>query len=307
MSPEAKLQLLTPHLSIAAHARLLQVLAGTPLTREETYLSQIAAECADWLEARLASEHLGYLAKDQANGVWGQSTTQALALVAQTYGLPFDGSLNQALLAAVLDGQKSPRTRPSAPNSYEWLKQGVQATGAKWDEQAGHINLIGIRGYLLPVGQVDNLPDIYNDTLFQAWVDSLGKERVQAFVASTDPGRYYYRYHKLNPRGCAWLKPGQYCYQRGMHRTYPALVQASDVTVYRIDASGQAKTGDYQQTGQFGIHIHAGTGGPDVYNASAGCQVIQSQGPQGWQWQKFWQRISQAANHLFLYTLLEEL
>lgn len=302
-----KLMDLTPGLSQNARARLGNILKSqSKISQRDSFYDPLAEEYLAWLEARLAADHLGYLPKDQVNGIWGHSTTEALALLARTYGLKFDGSLNQTLMLALLDGQKSPKVLQSQPNSYQWLKARVLAAGGQWDEQAGYLNLIGIRGYLLPAGKVKNLPDIYNDTLFQAWRDWQGTEHVQAFVASTDPGRYYYRYRKLNPLGCAWLNPGQYRYQKGIHRDYPALVQAAAVSLSRIDESGQHQAQDPQQTGWFGINIHAGTGGADVYNASAGCQVIQSQGPQGWQWRKFWHQIMQASNQIFMYTLLEE-
>lgn len=302
-----KLLQLTKGMSPLARTQLLAVLAGESfIAQRDSFHDPLSEEYLGWLEARLASEHLGYLAKDQVNGLWGHSTTEALALVAQTYGLPFEGILNRELLLAVLDGQKSARQHQSTPNSYQWLQGLVRAAGGHWDDKPDYLNLIGIRGYLLPTGKLENIPDIYNDTLFQAWRDATGREHVQAFVASTDPGRYYYRYRKLNPHGCAWLQPGQYCYQRGIHMTYPALVQAAAVKLKRIGESGSPAAGDTSESGWFGINIHAGTGGPDVYNASAGCQVIQSYGPQGWQWQKFWSQVAGSPNRIFLYTLIDE-
>ncbi|MGV3524225.1 MAG: hypothetical protein ACO1RX_08375 [Candidatus Sericytochromatia bacterium] len=300
-----KLAQLAENLSRPARDRLFQILSGSaPLAARDSFYDQHAPEYMLWIENRLAAPHLGYLAADQVNGLWGQSTTEALALLARVYGLPFQGVLDQALLQALLDGQKSPQQITSKPNSYQWLRQGVQQAGHSWQDAPQQINLIGLRGYVVPTGQVQNLPDIYNDSLFVAWRNAQG-EQVQAFLASTDPGRYYYQIRHLNPLGCAWLNPGQYAYKKGIHGYYPALVQAGPVSVTRIGKTGLPRPENVQQSGWFGIHIHAGSGGSSIYNASAGCQVIQSAGPQGWQWQRFWQLIHGAQQSVFNYTLLD--
>lgn len=301
-----KLVQLAPRLSRPARARLLGILNDEArLEQRDTWYDREALDYVLWLEQRLAAKHLAYLAPDQVNGLWGQSTTEALAKLAQVYELDFDGALTASLLQALLDGQKSAKDDSALVlNNYASLRQQVLALGFHWDDREHYLNMIGLRGYIHPQGTVENLPDIYNDSLVLAWKDSSGQQ-VLPFLASTDPGRYYYQMHRLNPLGCAWLKAGQYLYQRGIHRYYPALVQAGPVTVCRIDASGQPQAGDPEQTGWFGINIHAGTGGPQIYNASAGCQVIQSAGIRGWQWLRFWKQVSLAPNRTFYYTLIE--
>lgn len=307
-----KLDLLAPDLSPQSRGLFLSVLDGQKqISQRDTHYDTRAQEYIGWLEQRLASKHLRYLAEDQANGLWGQSTTDALALLARTYGLKFSGALDNQLLTAVLDGQKSPDVKQGKANTYEWLRDLVTGCGYRWDDGNGFVNLVGIRGYILPTGKVANVPDIYNDTIFVAYRDSSGSYAVP-FVASTDPGRYYYAMRRLNPQGCAYLMPGQHEYIKGRHITqssnYPALNPKNDgwVPVYRIDKSGSVNANAIKTQARW-INIHAGTGGPTVYNASAGCQVIQSNGQSGWQWRKFWELISKAPNEIFCYTLLEDI
>jgi len=143
------------------------------------------------------------------------------------------------------------------------------------------LNLFGIRSK-------DLEPTTFNDWLGCAYkVD--GKWHLDYWPATTDPGLYW-RENPSNVKGTAVLVPDQYrsTYTIDLHAgKYLALCQrAGTVTVWR-DANRDAVLdldGSNEETGYFGINIHASANdpyhedrdrGPDdeVGKWSAGCQV----------------------------------
>lgn len=145
------------------------------------------------------------------------------------------------------------------------------------------ICLLGIREYILPIKSTNDVT--YNDAI----VRCLDGE-IKIFTASVDPGKYYID-HPLNPQGCAKLKCGLWHYQIGEHHSKRALVQADEMTVYRLDKHGGIKGEDH---GYFGINLHSG--GPEylVGRYSAGCQVIKAFEPWKFEWLDFYNPIVSA-------------
>lgn len=139
------------------------------------------------------------------------------------------------------------------------------------------ISLLGIRGYHTPA-----FPNPINDMYDDAIVRVIGDE-IKIFQASVDPGSYY-MLHPVNPQGCARLKCGLWQYKLGEHHNHPALVQADEVVVDRIDKEGKRLCEDH---GYFGINIHSGGAEYLVGRYSAGCQIIKT--PEVWKdkWQDF--------------------
>lgn len=134
--------------------------------------------------------------------------------------------------------------------------------------------LLGVRGY----SDNTNPTDIYNDAIIRVIEGEFFE-----FMASVDPGAYYIS-HPMNPMGCARLKAGLYSYKLGEHLSNPALVQADEVNVDRLDKDGK-KVGE--ESGHFAINIHSG--GPEylVGRYSAGCQVIKTKEPWKAEWLDF--------------------
>lgn len=293
-------------LTPASSAMFALILDGkAQITQKDSFLDEHSPDYMRFIENRLVQHD--WLAADQANGLWGRSTTLALKELAYAYNIKWQDAIGRDMFMAILDGQKSPKKHVSAPNSYEWLKQKVEALGYVFDTRHNQINIIGIRGYLVEKGQVINKRNIYNDTIFVAWVDEFNKPHVEAFIASVDPGRYY-EDKPLNPHGCAHLVQGQYDYVIGLHGAsqYEALVQAGPVTVERW-FGGDRPAKPYKETVTgIGLNIHAGMSWDLVENASAGCQVIWSAGPRGWQYAKFMNLIRRDKDRRYKYTLLED-
>jgi hypothetical protein len=96
--------------------------------------------------------------------------------------------------------------------------------------------------------------------------------------ATTEPGDYY-TIHPMNAKGAARIAFGQYeAWQVGYHGhrdTHEALIQVAPIKVYRDYNKDYKRTGDFLDTGLFGVNQHWGYDMPvtKVYNASAGCLV----------------------------------
>lgn len=125
--------------------------------------------------------------------------------------------------------------------------------------------LVGVRGYYLDSmgkpGQNDRR--IYDDALF--WITP---NAYAAFQANVDPNGYRAGKGTGSGKGMANLKTGVWKYTMGLHRGYPAFVQAGEVTVQR---DSNTPSGFYEDTGWFGINIHKGG---ISSTSSLGCQTI---------------------------------
>lgn len=138
------------------------------------------------------------------------------------------------------------------------------------------IVLLGIRGYKYEDGE--NKLGIYDDSIIRC-IDG----QIKIFTASVDPGIYYIN-NPVNPSGCAKLQCGLWKYRLGEHHAHPALVQADEVTVDRLDKTGKRLCSD---SGWFGINIHSGGAEYLVGRYSAGCQIIKTVEPWKGNWTEF--------------------
>lgn len=134
--------------------------------------------------------------------------------------------------------------------------------------------LVGVRGYYKDtMGKPgENDRGIYDDAMFL-----IGIGVFDSYNANTDPSKHQ--------RSIAVLQPGVYLYAQGIHgisgsHPYPALRQASDVTVLR-DGSTEPETDT--AASRFWINIHKG----GMYTTSSlGCQTIRPD-----QWAEFKDRV----------------
>lgn len=173
----------------------------------------------------------------------------------------------------------------------------------KVEPPPGALHLCGLRGVIpdrsLPAGEVGitlsvNTPNRYNDTIL-----TFGTH-LETFLASVDPG-ITWTMHPSNPAGCAHLMDGVWRYQIGIHKGYPALVEAAPVTVWRDrNKDFQYEPGEKIETSQgFGIHIHKGGSKLEVNDWSAGCQVLYN--PKMLAWPRFWNIIKSSGQSHFFY------
>lgn len=248
----------------------------------------------------------GFLAEDQVNGIIGSSTVAAIKLLLAVYGKnPEKGAvlLDQETMLCMMDGTLAAVSKSFHKSFYQRAKAAVLRDKGIWYDD-GRLNIVGVRGYAITkTGQdgydVQNVFDIYNDAIFWCYTRD-GKEVVEAYVGSVDPGLYHKRIRPLNRNGCAHLPNGQWLFQRGKHgrSQYPALVQAQPFTVYRTNRDEYRPT-DFKETGWFGINHHAGTNARTVSNSSAGCVVLQCGGYRSKEWITYQTRLYSFKNTVF--------
>lgn len=309
----AKFRAIDPVIPKAVEALGKQILnRQAVLTQENHDDSPEAKRLTHWVENRLAQPHLGYLKPDQVNEIWGGSTTLALKALGERYGLRLDmktPTIGADFLRAILDGTRANETPMPPANTYDWLKKQVLLAGHNWDEKPMEFNVVGVRGYLVAKGQVENIGNRFNDTFFIAWIDKTGKKQIKSWVGSVDPGLYYYSTNPINPRGCAHLLPGQYWYEPGPHNGRPAFIQAEPVWVARTNAANYTDR-SVKEHGIFWINNHPAFAFSDnagVDASSAGCQVPKAAGWSDWRWLDYYGTLIQDVRRRHRYTLLEKM
>jgi hypothetical protein len=139
------------------------------------------------------------------------------------------------------------------------------------------VNIVAIEGADRNGVLNDDEPNHFNDLIGIFTPTENGFIWCGLWKATTEPGRYYTE-NRMNPRGAARIKFGQYkAWQVGWHNgDHQALVQAERVTVHRDGNQDFIRTGDFEDTGLFGINLHWGFDQPlhDIGRSSAGCLVI---------------------------------
>jgi len=191
---------------------------------------------------------------------------------------------------------------------YGWCRSVIIGMGYRLREGHGELNCLAVRGLYPMLGEIivngmklpglthalEELPNRlgeHNDVIIVYGRTLDGLVVARTTPASVDPGRRYTE-RPLHAKGCANLKDGQYPYKKGIHRGYPAFVQAGDVTVWRDrDRDADRDAGEIEETGKFGINIHASTRKQESDPGSAGCQVVQG-GRYGDHWRRFYNLIT---------------
>jgi hypothetical protein len=167
---------------------------------------------------------------------------------------------------------------------YDYFRQVVLDQGGIWNDKAGYVNIVGVRGGQLgadsrSITATDNAFNQWNDTLLVLSVDAQGTKRVQYYAGTTDPG--------VRRAGVATLPEGTHAMEKGTPSpasgAYAALNPAYDATV-PVVRRGEAYAGTERGPngarggGQY-LNIHTTHGwssgklaGPGGY--SEGCAVI---------------------------------
>lgn len=127
------------------------------------------------------------------------------------------------------------------------------------------VNLFGIR-------MNDEFTDKFDD-----YLGIIVNNQVYLFEGTTDSGFYYVK-NKLNPKGTAVLKEGQWIdsWKLGFHKGYEALVQCKPVEVYRDINTDFKIDRNVVDKGIFGINIHKSGDIETIGKYSAGCQVFKN-------------------------------
>ena len=258
---------------------LEQIANGTALPMA---LALIGADkvLARQVQQRLA--HIGLL-DPPTDGQFGAVSQWAMQTFLRKIGTPNKAALDleagRALLLPSADALfpvKSPSTLAGR------VVKAMQARGFWLNRHPDCLNIIYIEGLDLDGQPNVDTPNKFNDLRLLLRVNRAGNpEIVGLWEATTEPGTYYTKIKKLDPRGAARIAFSQ-CksWVVGTHNQskpsgHEALVQSSDVKVYRDLNEDFERDGDKTFVGIFGINQHWGFDLPvnAVGNASAGCLV----------------------------------
>ena len=149
------------------------------------------------------------------------------------------------------------------------------------------VNIIYVEGVDADGEPNDDAPNVFNDVRVVLHINRAGHPQIDGiWEATTEPGKFYTSVKKLDPRGAARVKFGQYkswavgTHMMGRPTAHEALVQVANIDVYRDLNEDFERDGDATFTGIFGINQHCGYDLPkaDVGRASAGCLVGRTKG-----------------------------
>jgi hypothetical protein len=159
--------------------------------------------------------------------------------------------------------------------TYYLIKDTLTKLNYKFfDKGLYNLNIVYVRNN-------DIFTDKYTDTLYVAYRDESGLERVYTAPCTTKAGTYYVN----NPlvvmgiKGTAVLPEGQYSQtwkfiDNNSWLGYPYLKQNKDITIWRDGVIDNDIDITAKQTGNFGINCHRGGDLRNlVYNWSAACLV----------------------------------
>jgi len=144
------------------------------------------------------------------------------------------------------------------------------------------VNVLYIEGVDPDGTPNDDAPNVFNDLRLVLNITRAGNIQIEGeWEATTEPGRFFTSIQKLDPRGAARIKFGQYkswavgTHMMGRPTAHEALVQVADIVVFRDFNEDFQREGDATFTGIFGINQHCGLDVPkgDIKRASAGCLV----------------------------------
>ena len=181
-------------------------------------------------------------------------------------------------------GRREIIPKNAAPDKmYDYFRDVILQNSGIFSTDAGHMNIVGIRGGKLSDGAVEQVVNEFNkwnDTVAVLWLGKGGEKNVQLFEGTTDPGRRTSSHHI----GVATIPEGTHSMEYGWHNpssgSYRALNPANDghVPVFR---NGESYLGQGTGNGTW-LNMHTthgydqgNLGGPGGY--SLGCTVINGQ------------------------------
>lgn len=209
---------------------------------------------------------------------------QFLKMIDSPRNVPIDAGIARQLLEADA-GEFLPITLKD--NLASRLVTAARKEGYWLSRHPDCVNILYIEGLDADGTPNDDAPNVFNDLRLVLSISRAGNPQIVGeWEATTEPGRFYTSVKKLDPRGAARIKFGQYkswavgTHMMGRPSAHEALVQVSDIVVFRDLNEDFEREGDETFTGTFGINQHCGHDVPkgDIGRASAGCLVGRTKG-----------------------------
>jgi len=240
---------------------------------------------ADKALAREVQERLGVLGllDPPADGEFGPASLWAIAQFMRKAGTPGKVQLDQEASRLLLSRQAESLFPLAATDTFAGRIAGAIMKAGYWlSRHPDCVNVVYIEGADPDGSPNDDAPNAFNDMRLVLRVNRAGNpDIVDAWEATSEPGRYYTLVQKLDPNGAARIAFGQYkAWSVGTHlagrpSAHEALVQTRPIKVHRDFNQDFERTGDRVHEGLFGVNQHWGFDLPrsDVGRASAGCLV----------------------------------
>ena len=240
---------------------------------------------ADKALAREVQQRLGEigLLDPPTDGQFGAVSQWATHAFLRKLGTPDKPSLDRDAARALLEANADSLFPINASATLAGGIFGAMRAGDFWiNRHPDCLNIVYIEG-IDPDGQRNiDAPNEFNDLRLLLRVNKAGNPEIAGqWEATTEPGTFYTKIQKLDPRGAARIAFGQYkAWVVGTHNqskpsAHEALVQACDIKVFRDLNEDFERDGDKAFVGTFGINQHWGFDLPlkALGNASAGCLV----------------------------------
>lgn len=217
------------------------------------------------------------------DGQFGPASQWALSQFLSLSGFPenakIDAAIARELLKADID-EFLPIKLKNNPASA--LVSAALEEGFWLSRHPDCINILYVEGMDTDGTPNDDAPNVFNDVRVVLRITRSGNPQIEGvWEATTEPGAFYTRVKKLDPRGAARIALGQYkawtvgTHMAGRPSGHEALVQVANITVHRDMNEDFQRDEDLTFTGVFGINQHCGYDLPkgDIGRASAGCLV----------------------------------
>jgi hypothetical protein len=225
-----------------------------------------------------------------ADGKIGPITTDAFQIFQTITKCPKIGTLDKATAKALIEATPEkirplipkPKLRPGSDLAGRIIKYMV-VKSYNISQASGTFNIVYIEGVDPDGTENSDELNTFNDIRLVIQLDAMGVPKIVGkWIATTEPGSQY-TFHRMNPKGAARIKFGQYkawrvgCHNPDTSNQFPALLQEEAVSVFRDDNEDGFRTGDEIDTGLFGINQHHAADSPttDIGPYGAGCLVGQ--------------------------------
>lgn len=229
------------------------------------------------------------LLEPPADGEFGPVSQWAIGEFMRKIGTPNKAQLDKESARALLEPSvKTLFPRNTSTTLAGRIAGAMLARGWWLTRHPDCVNIVYVEGLDADGTPNDDAPDVFNDLRVLLRINKAGNPEISgSWEATSEPGTYYTKVKKEDPRGAARIAFGQYkSWSVGLHpRSKPdvaheALVQVKDITVYRDMNEDYQRDGDTTYTGLFGVNQHWGYDLPknSVGNASAGCLVGRTKG-----------------------------
>ena len=224
------------------------------------------------------------LLEPPADGEFGPVSQWAMGEFMRKLGKPNKGQLDRGVAAALLDDGLSKRFPLNDTTTLAGRIVAAMRSKGWWiTRHPDCVNIVYVEGLNTDGTANNNVANAFNDLRVVIRISRAGNPEIAgAWPATSEPGLFYTKIKKEDPRGAARIAFGQYkSWSVGMHpRSKPAvaheaLVQVKDITVFRDMNEDFRRDGDPEFTGLFGINQHWGYDMAlnNIGNASAGCLV----------------------------------